>query len=198
MVSFLTGSRFAAQLYAGMIGLSFACQDSGSHPPMQNTQRQMLILGLFSMLGVSGCAVYKIDVQQGNIIEQDMVDLLQPGMSRSQARFVMGTALITDTFHPQRWDYVYTIQPGGGTRQQEGMALLFNANEQLSGLSGDFVPGVSRSAEILGESTTTTIDEKIIEAPATQTPAKPGSLEEQIQIEVDSAEVIDVPDPEPL
>jgi outer membrane protein assembly factor BamE len=165
---------------------------------MQNTKRLMISLGLFGLFSISGCAVYKIDVQQGNIVSQDMVDLLQPGMTRSQARFVMGTALITDTFHPERWDYVYTLQPGGGTRLQEGQTLLFNQAEQLSGLSGDFMPGMSRSAAILGDTTPTSVAPTAAQPPAAQQPARPGSLEEQIQSEVDSAEVLQAPTPEPL
>ena len=168
-------------------------------------RRSRLLLVAVSCALVAACSwkpgfinEYKIDIQQGNIVSQDMVDKLRPGMSRSQSRFVLGTPMIQDTFHPDRWDYVYTIQPGGGRRLQERETLFFNSDEQLSGLTGDFVPGMGDDAVILSESTTTTIDEKVIEEPASQTPAKPGSLEEQLQIEVDSAEVIEVPTPEPL
>lgn len=164
---------------------------------MQNTKRLLTTLSLIGMTSLAGC-VYKIDIQQGNIVSQDMVDKLQPDMTRSQSRFVMGSALIQDTFHPNRWDYVYTIQPGGGSRLQERATLFFNEQEQLSGLSGDFVPGMGDNAVIISESTTTTIDEKVIPAPTSDTPAKPGSLEEQLQIEVDSTEVIAVPAPAPL
>ena len=50
---------------------------------------------------------YKIDVQQGNFLDQEMVAKLKPGMTRSQVRFLLGTPLIADPFHPDRWDYVY-------------------------------------------------------------------------------------------
>jgi outer membrane protein assembly factor BamE len=119
-------------------------------------------------------------------------------MSRSQSHFALGTALIQDTFHPGRLDYVYTIQPGGGSRLQERETLFFNDAEQLSGLNGDFVPGMGDDAVILSESTITTIDEKAVTPPAQEQAAKPGSLEEQLQIEVDTTEVIEVPTPEPL
>ena len=164
---------------------------------MQNTKRLLTLISLIGMTSLAGC-VYKIDIQQGNIVSQDMVDKLRPNMSRSQSRFVMGTPMIQDTFHPGRWDYVYTIQPGGGSRLQERETLMFNEQEQLSGLSGDFVPGMGDDAVILSESTTTTIDEKEIPVPASDKPAKPGSLEEQLQIEVDSTEVIEAPVTTPL
>lgn len=164
---------------------------------MQNTKRLLSLISMIGVTALAGC-VYKIDIQQGNIVTQDMVDKLRPSMSRSQSRFVLGTPMIQDTFHPGRWDYIYTIQPGGGSRLQEGETLFFNDAEQLSGLSGDFVPGMGDDAVILSESSSTTIDEKDVPRPATQTPAKPGSLEEQLQIEVDNTEVIEVPTPQPL
>jgi outer membrane protein assembly factor BamE len=163
---------------------------------MQKTKRLLSLISLIGVTALAGC-VYKIDIQQGNIVTQDMVDKLRPGMSRSQSNFAMGTPLIQDTFHPGRLDYVYTIQPGGGSRQQERETLFFNNDEQLSGLSGDFVPGMGDEAVILSESTITTIDEKAV-TPAKEQAAKPGSLEEQLQIEVDTTEVIDVPTPTPL
>lgn len=164
---------------------------------MQNSKRLLSLISLIGITSLAGC-VYKIDIQQGNIVSQDMVDKLRPGMNRSQSRFVLGTPLIQDTFHPGRWDYVYTIEPGGGRRLQERESLFFNDAEQLSSLSGDFVPGAGDGAVILSKTTITTIDEKPVPAPATQSPAKPGSLEEQLQIEVDSTEVIEVPTTEPL
>lgn len=164
---------------------------------MQNTKRLLSLLSLIGATALAGC-VYKIDIQQGNIVTQDMVDKLRPGMSRSQSRFALGTPMIQDTFHPDRWDYIYTIQPGGGRRLQEGEALFFSNDEQLSGLSGDFVPGMGDDATILSESTITTIDEKAVKQPAQQQAAKPGSLEEQLQIEVDQTEVIETPTVQPL
>lgn len=110
----------------------------------------------------------------------------------------MGNPLITDTFHANRWDYLYSLQPGGGQRQQERMSLFFNDNGQLASLSGDFMPGVSRDQEILGADAAST------PAQPQATPRQPeqshshGSLEEQIQREVDAVEAIPVPTPEPL
>jgi len=84
--------------------------------------------------------VYKIDIRQGNIITQDMVDQLRPGMSKRQVMFVMGTPLVRDPFFQNRWDYVYNIQPGGGQRAQERVTIRFNDDEELMGIEGDFAP----------------------------------------------------------
>ena len=162
---------------------------------MQNTKlmlSSLTLVGLFALAGCSFPGVYKVDIQQGNVVTQDMIDQLRPGMTRSQVRFIMGNPLITDTFHPNRWDYLYSIQPGGGQRRQERVSLVFNANDQLAGLAGDFKPGVSRDEAILG-----TDRPAVIEAPVSPEPqaAEPGSLLEQIQRDVDAAQPIPVPTP---
>ncbi len=119
---------------------------------MQNTKlmlTSLTLVGLFALAGCSFPGVYKVDIQQGNVVTQDMIDQLRPGMTRKQVRFIMGNPLITDTFHANRWDYLYSIQPGGSQRQQERVSLVFDGNDQLVGLAGDFMPGVSRDEEIL-------------------------------------------------
>ncbi|MGH8440347.1 MAG: outer membrane protein assembly factor BamE [Pseudomonas sp.] len=174
---------------------------------MQNTKLLLTSLTFVGLLALAGCSfpgVYKIDIQQGNVVTQDMIDQLRPGMTRRQVRFIMGNPLIQDTFHTNRWDYLYSLQPGGGQRQQERMSIFFNENDQLVSLSGDFMPGVSRDQEILGGSGDTSVSPAqpgTTTEPAEQvkeTPAKPGSLEEKIQREVDTIETIPVPTPAPL
>lgn len=83
--------------------------------------------------------VYKISIPQGNIITQDMIDQLRPGMSKRQVMFVMGTPLIRDPYNQDRWDYVYNYQPGGGARGQERISVLFE-DDGLVRFSGDFLP----------------------------------------------------------
>ncbi len=110
-------------------------------------------LCLAALLTLAGCSVpgvYKVDVQQGNVITQDMVDQLRPGMTTQQVRFIMGTPLISDTFNPRRWDYLYSMEPGRQERRQERLSLVFDEEGRLSGLQGDFMPGVSRDQAILG------------------------------------------------
>lgn len=162
---------------------------------MQNTKLMLSSLTLVGLLALAGCSfpgVYKVDIQQGNVVTQDMIDQLRPGMTRSQVRFILGNPLITDTFHPNRWDYLYSIQPGGSQRRQERVSLVFNANDQLAGLAGDFQPGVSRDEAILGADRPAAI-----EAPAdsAQQAAEPGSVLEQIQRDVDAAQPVPVPTP---
>ena len=111
-------------------------------------------LAIASFLVLSGCnnigsmdfpGVYKISIPQGNIITQEIVDHLRPGMTKRQVIFVMGTPLVRDPYHQDRWDYVYNFQPGGGERGQERLSVLFE-NDQLVSLSGDFEPTPAETA----------------------------------------------------
>lgn len=168
---------------------------------MQKTKLLQTSLTLMGLLALAGCSfpgVYKIDIQQGNVVTQDMIDQLRPGMTRSQVRFIMGNPLLTDTFHANRWDYLYSIQPGGGKRLQERVSVVFNGNEQLAGLSGDFLPGVSRDQAILGEDGASVTAPQATRQPQTEEKPAPGSLLEQIQREVDDVQTVPVPTPEPL
>ncbi|MDE0798907.1 MAG: outer membrane protein assembly factor BamE [Nitrosomonadaceae bacterium] len=97
---------------------------------------------LLFLLLITGCSsipsvLYKIDVQQGNIITQEMVDKLKPGMGRSQVRFVLGTALIDDVFHKDRWDYVYRLLQHGNLVEEYKLTVFFE-DDKLVRTAGDF------------------------------------------------------------
>jgi len=169
---------------------------------MQNTKLLLTSFTFVGLLALAGCSfpgVYKIDIQQGNVVTQDMIDQLRPGMTRRQVRFIMGNPLLADTFHADRWDYLYSLQPGGGERQQERVTLIFNSNDQLASLSGDFKPGVSRDDAILGRERAPNVAPPANgEQPKADEPAKPGSMLEQIQNDVDKVQTVPVPVQEPL
>lgn len=88
---------------------------------------------------ISFPGAYKIDIQQGNVITQKMIDQLKPGMTKSQVQYVMGTPLLEDAFNRNRWDYVYSMQAGGGKRSQKTLTLLFE-NDRLAAIRGDLKP----------------------------------------------------------
>ena len=99
-------------------------------------------LTLLILLFITGCSsipsvLYKIDVQQGNIITQDMVDKLKPNMTKSQVRFVLGTALIGDVFHKDRWDYVYRLLQHGNLVEEYKLTVFFE-DDKLVRTAGDF------------------------------------------------------------
>ena len=95
-----------------------------------------LTLAFISACGFPG--VYKINIEQGNIVTQEMVNQLKPGMSRRQVKFIMGTPLVKDTFNRNRWDYVFMIRNGSTVLDQSRLAVEFN-EDTLVNVFGDFV-----------------------------------------------------------
>ena len=88
---------------------------------------------------------YKIDIQQGNYVTQDMVAKLKPGMTRSQVRFALGTPLIVDPFRTDRWDYVYMLHRQGDLVEQRQVTVVFKG-DVLDRIEGDVVAGPAAPA----------------------------------------------------
>ena len=82
---------------------------------------------------------YKVEVVQGNFVSKEQVDQLKAGQSRQQVREILGTSLLTDVFHSNRWDYVFTIRRQGVEPQQRRLTLYFNG-ELLERFEGDAMP----------------------------------------------------------
>jgi outer membrane protein assembly factor BamE len=103
----------------------------------------------FSFALLAGCgsfnpfSVYKMEVQQGNYVTQEMVDQLKPGMTRDQVRFALGTPLLTDIFHDNRWDYVFRRQRSGAREVEERRLSVFFKDDKLDRVEGDVVPAPS-------------------------------------------------------
>lgn len=100
----------------------------------------LLLVGCQSVPMLPGLAPYQIDVQQGNVVTQEMVSKLKPGMSRQQVRFVLGTPPIVDPFRTDRWDYVYFYNKSGRITEHRRLVLLFE-NDTLKRIEGDVIPG---------------------------------------------------------
>lgn len=96
--------------------------------------------------------VYTINVQQGNIIDQSMIDQLRPNMTKRQVLYIMGSPMLKDIFHRDRWDYIYSNQPGGEPRQQKKITLLFEG-DNIIGIQGDFRPSSLPVAKVSEETT---------------------------------------------
>lgn len=84
-------------------------------------------------------APHKIDIQQGNYVDQAMVAKLKPEMTRSQVRFILGTPLIADAFHPNRWDYVYLTGKANSVHALHRITVVFDG-DKLRHVEGDIVP----------------------------------------------------------
>lgn len=97
---------------------------------------------------------YKLEIQQGNVVTSKMLLQLKPGMTKSQVRYIMGTPLIQDSFHGNRWDYFYQMREGGKVTEQRLVYLTFK-NALLDKVSGDVVPQGTAGAEQQGNATVT-------------------------------------------
>lgn len=107
---------------------------------------------------------YKIEIQQGNFVTQEMVAKLQPGMTRSQVRFVLGTPLLTDIFHNDRWDYVYYLEKDGRRLEERKLVAVFSG-EKLVRIEGDVVPAAEPAGKPAAK-------EPAAKEPAAKEPAK--------------------------
>ncbi|MFW2421312.1 MAG: outer membrane protein assembly factor BamE [Porticoccaceae bacterium] len=100
----------------------------------------ILTLLLTGCSWVPGLGVHDVTIQQGNIIDQEKVDQLLPGMSKAQVRYLLGTPLIADTFDQGRWDYYFSRKDSRGNRTQEQMTIHFDQDDKLVEITGDFQP----------------------------------------------------------
>jgi outer membrane protein assembly factor BamE len=82
---------------------------------------------------------YQADIQQGNLVTQDQLATLKPGMTPAQVRFLLGSPLIVDPFHKDRWDYAYSLQRGKNQIERRHVTILFE-NDRLKAVQGDVVP----------------------------------------------------------
>lgn len=116
---------------------------------MQVAGRKLLI-SLLPLALAAGCArvpeavpqivkPYRITIQQGNYVTREMVQQLKPGMTREQVRYILGTPLLTDIFHADRWDYVFYRDAPGGKREQRNISVMFE-DGKLTRVLGDLLP----------------------------------------------------------
>lgn len=90
---------------------------------MQKLPAVILVAALLTV--VSGC-VFRANISQGNLIEQDDLDQIEVGMTRKQIRFLLGTPMIDDPFHKNRWDYIYYLKVGRkGTVAKRWVSVIF-------------------------------------------------------------------------
>ena len=96
---------------------------------MLTLMRKLLIsIAILASLYLSACSIHRVDVQQGNVIEQEIVDQLKVGITKDQVMFLMGTPLIMDIFRNNRWDYVYSLKTKESIEKQK-LTLYFEEDK---------------------------------------------------------------------
>ncbi|MDR4518780.1 MAG: outer membrane protein assembly factor BamE [Nitrosomonas sp.] len=129
------------------------------------------IITMLVFFNLTGCflvphVLYKIDVQQGNVVTDEMLDKLKPGMTKSQVRFVLGSPLVVDVFRDNRWDYVYIQRIKGDLVEQKRLTVYFNddrlmrtENEQLFSLH-PMKPEISQPEDAIDETVKATTEDE--------------------------------------
>ncbi len=100
------------------------------------TKNILFVLLLLSVV-LSSCSTYKMEIRQGNYVTSKMREQLKVGMTRQQVRYVMGTPMINDPFHQDRWDYVYRLEQGGELVEQQGLTLFFEGDNLARVVEGE-------------------------------------------------------------
>lgn len=105
-----------------------------------NNARPVRRLGLCALIvaaALLGACVYRVDVQQGNLLEDSDIDAVQIGMTRSQVRFLLGTPVIEDSFHQDRWDYIYYFRQGRQRIADRSWLIVYFDGDQVSRILKD-------------------------------------------------------------
>lgn len=108
-------------------------------PAMRHILISVLLVGLVAGCSSPRIGPHRIDVQQGNALDQENVSRLKPGLNRSQVRFLLGTPLVVDPFRTDRWDYVYVFYKAGKLAEQKRITLFFDG-DTLARIEGDLPP----------------------------------------------------------
>jgi outer membrane protein assembly factor BamE len=106
----------------------------------------LLLLSLVSCGSIEFPGVYKLTVQQGNIVSQEMIDKLKPGMTRAQIQFVLGNPVLADSFDSERWNYIYTIAYPDQPIIKQELIIVFE-NDRLIRFEGDYVPSSANTSD---------------------------------------------------
>ena len=89
------------------------------------------------LLGALSACVYRVEVQQGNLLEQTDVDSVQVGMTRSQVRFLLGTPIARHPFRSDRWDYMYYLRPGRSPTATQHWVIVWFEGDTVTRIDND-------------------------------------------------------------
>jgi outer membrane protein assembly factor BamE len=106
-----------------------------------------LLLVLLFLAPLAGCAIYRMDIGQGNIITQETLDQVKPGMTRNQVRFLLGSPMVSDPFHPDRWDYYYSLRKGRESQPQTRLVTVIFKGDVMTAIEGDVAPKKAADAK---------------------------------------------------
>ena len=86
-----------------------------------------------------GACIYRIDIQQGNLLEESVIEQVEIGMTRSQVQFLLGSPMVEDSFHRDRWDYTYYFQQGRSRNIERRWFVVHFENDRVASLDRNAV-----------------------------------------------------------
>src|SRR3954467_13360253 len=101
--------------------------------------RSLVLLLTLLLAACASLKPHRIEIQQGNFVTQEMVSQLKPGMTRDQVRFVLGTPLVTDVFHAERWEYIFRRQRADSRELERRHLSVFFADNKLERVESDVI-----------------------------------------------------------
>ncbi|WP_414040276.1 outer membrane protein assembly factor BamE [Acidithiobacillus sp. M4-SHS-6] len=107
---------------------------------------RLIFLITFCALSLGACSVYRVAVQQGNVVTSQKLAELHPGMDALQVRTILGSPLLKDPWHPHQWVYAYSYKPAYSGTQVRNVIVLFDKDDKLIGVQGD-VKGTGKTPE---------------------------------------------------
>ncbi len=120
---------------------------TGRQPYLRAASALLAVLPAALVLTAGGCRgviedlplIYKMDINQGNVVDKDDLAMVREGMTKSQVLSILGSPAIADPFHQDRWDYVYTLAPRGGKMVDHRHLLLTFEGDRLATIEGNYL-----------------------------------------------------------
>src|SRR5882757_8541563 len=108
--------------------------------PISSARTLVLLMSLAATSAVTTGCVYRMNIQQGNFLEARTVNQLQPGMTRSQVRYLLGTPMVPDAFDKERWDYLYFFKKGRWRKPEERHLIVYFKEDKVEKFERNNVP----------------------------------------------------------
>jgi outer membrane protein assembly factor BamE len=109
----------------------------GARPSLQRLRSLAVLTAILLSAGLVEACAYRIDIQQGNLLEEESLDQIQLGMSRSAVQFLLGTPMIADAFHEQRWDYAYYFRRGRSREVEQRWIVVYFEQDRVVRIERD-------------------------------------------------------------
>jgi outer membrane protein assembly factor BamE len=108
--------------------------------PISGARTLVLLMSLAATFAATSGCVYRMNIQQGNFLEARTVNQLQPGMTRSQVRYLLGTPMVPDAFDKERWDYLYFFKKGRLHKPEERHLIVYFKEDKVDKFERNNVP----------------------------------------------------------